>query len=127
MTHRICTATTKSGQPCRAPAVTAAGLCVSHAPEMRARVKEGQAKGGRRKATRERLSRAMPRDMAWLAERLSDAFDAVSTGRMEPKVGTALASIAGALVKTHEVGVLTAKLEEIDRRLKQAESDGKAA
>jgi hypothetical protein len=51
----------------------------------------------------------------------------IHRGDVKPQVGTALASVAGAIVKVHEIGELQVKLQDIDERLKAAEQTDKGA
>lgn len=124
--RKTCLGTKRDGTRCGSTALLPTGYCTAHSPGYREKRRADSARGGRRKANRERMSRNMPADMRTLAEDLTEVFRLVREGQLESKVGSALASIAGAIVKVHEVGVLTAKLEDIERRLRESEQASKA-
>ncbi len=47
------------------------------------------------------------------------ALKAVHDGTMDPKIGTAMATISNALVRIHEVGELATRLEDVEARMKE--------
>lgn len=128
MPRQQCTAKTKAGLPCRAPAV-ADGLCLSHHhdPAMRAKMRLGQSRGGAARSNANRSARMLPDDLKDVGQMLLQAMRDVRDGSLDPKIAGALAALSNSYRAIYETGTLAAKLDSIDERLKQAESDGKAA
>jgi hypothetical protein len=110
-----CTATRKDGRPCTALAVSE-GLCVGHAPQ----AQEARRRGGRASARSARLGRLVPPRLLAVYDMLELALGGVYDGEVDPRVATAMASLAGAMVR-----VLTAgELEERVRRLEGRDGEG---
>lgn len=122
MPHRICTATTKKGLPCRGPATSADGLrCLAHDPERSDQMKIAQAQGGSARSNANRAAKSLPDDLKDVAQMLLAAMRDVRDGKLDPKVASALASLSNAYRGIFEVGQVDAKLAEIDARLAAAE------
>ena len=121
MPRQQCTSETKTGKQCRAPAV-ADGLCLSHHPDYRDRLRLGQSRGGAARSNANRAARLLPDDLKGVGAMLLQAMRDVRDGSLDPKQASALASLANAYRGVFEVGTLDAKLADIDERLKAAES-----
>ena len=115
-----CKATTKSGKPCRAPAM-ASGWCMAHDPAMRERMRAGRTEGGRQKSNVNRARRALPSDLQALADRLVKAMDAVESGDMAAATAHALAALIGRYVDVVQAGTVAVKLDEMVERLEAVE------
>lgn len=92
--------------------------CFAHDPAMAERRAEGRRQGGAGKANTARARkhlRASALEPADVHGLLSGAMVKVATGHMEPGVGTALASMAKALVSIHETTLLTQRIEDLER------------
>jgi len=110
-----CQATRKDGRPCTAFAVRQ-GRCVGHLPS----AIEARRKGGRQRARIARLHSLVPTRLLTVYDALDDALKEVHGGKIDPRIATAMASLAGAMVR-----VLTAgELEERVRRLESRPSGG---
>lgn len=96
MTAR-CQAITKKGAPCTVPPLTGGQHCLHHAPN----AIELKRKGGRSHSNANRARRlyATPLTDAELVGLLSALLRDVMRGTTEPKVGTAAATIARALLE----------------------------
>jgi hypothetical protein len=112
-----CSAIAKSGSRCTTPVVAGSVFCWMHAPERAEGRREAARKGGKARANAERARKQIPDAMSAdeLSGWLSLLFKNVMAGRIEPKIGTAAASIARVL---HEVRHTT----EIEQRLAELES-----
>jgi hypothetical protein len=112
-----CRALTKDGQPCTA-FVVRDGLCIGHQPD----AARAQRKGGAATSNAERAAKALPKTLRWVSTTLTDALKKVARGELTPAQGSAMASIANALVHVYQV-------DEIDRHLrlieKQASDEGR--
>lgn len=122
MAHRTCTATTKAGMPCRAPATSADGrLCLVHDPDRRDQLKIAQAQGGSARSNANRASRRLPDDLKDVGAMLLTAMRDVRDGKLDPRTASALASLSNAYRGIFETGTLDQKLADIDSRLAAAE------
>ncbi len=111
-----CAATRKDGRPCTAWAGLN-GLCVGHRPE----AQEARRKGGRASSRAARLHNLVPPRLVGVYDALEAALGEVHGGDLDPRVATAMASLAGAMVR-----VLTAgELEERVRGLEESGEQGK--
>lgn len=124
MPRQQCTATTKTGVRCRAP-VTADGLCLSHHPDMRDKMRLGQSRGGSARSNANRAARALPADLKGVGEMLLQAMRDVRDDKLAPNKAQALAALANSYRSVYETGAVAVKLDEIDARLKAAETEGR--
>lgn len=112
-----CSATRANGEQCKATALPGRSLCWAHDPEHREKALEARKAGGYNSSRAARAAKRAPRDMRDLAEHLLQAVGEVHRGDLDPKKATAMASLAGALVKVHEAGEVNERLAELERRL----------
>lgn len=108
----MCQATRADGRPCTARALES-GCCFAHDPALQERRRAAYAQGGRNKATIARAQRAMPPTLRPVLDHLYTALEEVHAGTLEPRQASALASLAGAIAKLHEVAELDARLEAL--------------
>jgi hypothetical protein len=115
MTAERCTATTKSGNHCAARAWKD-GLCPWHHPD---KIKEISAKGGRNSSTRARAIKRLrgPQAMADLRDVLMEAFVETREGKLDPKVLTALATGARAILDVSGVATYDDQISDLKRQL----------
>ena len=113
-----CTALRKDGRLCRAKASGDPPLCVGHS----ATAKEGRQKGGRNRATKERIIKRLPADLRHLAEDMEAARKKVATGDFSPSQGTAIAALARATLSIYEFDALQL-LGQLEQAIKR-ENDG---
>ena len=113
-----CSAIARSGQRCQSAALPDSRYCWVHDPAKVEQRREASRKGGRNRGNRARAQKNLPDAMNAneMAGWLSVAFKQVLTGKLEPKVGTALATIAKALLEVHETTELEARLRELEAR-----------
>jgi hypothetical protein len=112
---RRCQARTKAGKPCPAPA-TKSGYCNIHSGAGRA-AELGRLGGLNNRylqhsADDEPLQ--IPQNGAEIRQLLAETMAGVKAGRVDPKIGTALAYIATPLLKAIEVGELEARVKELE-------------
>jgi hypothetical protein len=113
-----CAGYTKAGKPCQGTPLPGGTLCFVHDPAMAERRQQGSIKGGRGKSAKVRAQRQLrdsvmaPADVSGL---LSISMQKVATGVMEPGVGTALASMAKALMSVQETAQLADRLAALER------------
>jgi hypothetical protein len=106
-----CQAITQGGQRCRGKA-RPSGFCFSHDPALAQARQEGSARGGKNKTTEARAARLVPDTLRPVLFKVLQAMQDVSTGRMEPRVASALASLASVVVRIHEAERAEQPIEE---------------
>jgi len=103
-----CPAIRRDGALCTALA-GASGYCIGH----NSGAQEARRKGGHGKSRAERAGKLLPARLRPVAAMLEDALAEVHRGELDPKVATAMASLAGALVRV----ITSGEMEERLRRL----------
>ena len=111
-----CPAIKKNGDPCTARA-TGDGFCIGHSPN----ALEARRKGGAATSKLNRAKMLMPARLKPVSERLERALEEVHTGELEPRKATAMASVAGALVKVVTSGELEERVRMLESRVKKSE------
>lgn len=113
-----CKAKRRDGSPCRGKA-RPSGYCFAHDPELQTARQQGSKKGGQGRAKVVRLRRVLPADLARIFGQLETAMREVYSGDLEPKVGTAMASLASAMCKVLESGELRHEVDQLKERLEK--------
>jgi hypothetical protein len=113
-----CSAIAKSGSRCTVPVVAGSSFCYLHDPAMAERRREGAKKGGRNRSTKARAAAQIPEAMTAtdLAGWLSLLFTNVVEGHVEPRVGTAAATIAKVLLEVRTATAVESRLSELEAR-----------
>ncbi len=114
-----CTGTNAKHGPCGADAQPGRAFCVWHDPDRAEERARWRKQGGRASSKRERAKR----EIAVASGRLSDlpgvlyrALHKVETGEIEPGVGTAMATIARAVVTCQQAHELEDRLAALEAR-----------
>lgn len=111
----LCRATRKDGSPCRAVA-TRSGLCLAHDPSLDKQRSQARREGGRHKAKAVRLQKLIPPRLVPLFDKLELALDQVHSGDLEPRIASAMAALAGAMVRVLTSGELEARVRALEGR-----------
>lgn len=126
----VCTATTKSGKPCRAQALAGGTCCLMHSPERAAEVAAIRRAGGLNRRTKRAAGTAYPATLrsvgdvqALLEETLRDTVQQENSGA---RTG-ALARLASTALKALEVGELEERLAALEARLGLRETQQETA
>ena len=106
-----CASTRRDGEPCTAKA-GALGYCIGHAPG----ALEARRKGGRKASRAERAGKLLPARLQPVVSLLEDALGEVHRGELEPRAASAMASLAGALVRIITAGELEERLRVLEGR-----------
>jgi hypothetical protein len=99
-----CSAKTKSGADCRAPAVVGTNLCAFHSDPTRAA--ELGRMGGRKNrhyVETEEVTMAPPSTPQEVKVELAQAFADVRAGKLHPRIAMTMTALAGALLKSMEI------------------------
>jgi hypothetical protein len=115
-----CAAITRGGSRCASAVLAGSTFCWTHDPAAADRRIEAskKKKGGKARANAERARKMIPPAMTSdeLGGWLSLLFSNVMTGRIEPKIGTACATIARALLEVRTTTELERRIEELEQR-----------
>jgi len=119
-----CSATTRTGAPCRGVAIDALGLCVAHHPEYADARRRNASKGGRRGGRGRPVA-----ELAALRVENADIRERLLEGKLRPGVAAvAIQSIncdiraVSASLKAREQEELEQRLEELEQVMEQKES-----
>jgi hypothetical protein len=113
-----CQAIARSGSRCNSPVLPASQWCWVHDPAAADRRREASKKGGKARSAKARAAKQIPdaMDAETLAGWLSLLFTNVMAGRIEPKIGTACATIARILLEVRTTTELEQRLSELEAR-----------
>ena len=107
-----CVSDRRDGAPCTAQA-GASGYCIGHDPG----AVEARRKGGHATSRAERAGKLLPARLQPVISLLENALGEVHRGELDPRAASAMASLAGALVRTITAG-------ELEERLRALEAHG---
>jgi len=105
-----CTAPTKSGNPCRGRP-RESGFCFAHDPSTKDERNAARVKGGENSSRAARLEKLVPSRLSPTFDLLETAMKDVYAGRLDPRQASAMASLAGAMVKVIKAGEEEASTE----------------
>ena len=106
-----CVSTRQDGAPCTAQAGTT-GYCIGHDPG----AQDARRKGGHAASRSERAGKLLPARLQPMVSLLEDALGEVHRGELDPRAASAMASLAGALVRTITAGELEERLRALEER-----------
>ena len=106
-----CVSTRRDGAPCTAQA-GASGYCIGHDPV----AQDARRKGGHGKSRAERAAKLLPARLQPMVSLLEDALGEVHRGELDPRAASAMASLAGALVRAITAGELEERLRALEDR-----------
>ena len=106
-----CTSTRRDGLPCTAQAGTS-GYCIGHDPG----ALDARRKGGHAASRAERAGKLLPARLQPMVSLLEDALGEVHRGELDPRAASAMASLAGALVRAIMAGELEERLRALEDR-----------
>ena len=118
-----CLALRKDGQPCTAIAVRD-NYCFGHAPDLEAKRREARRRGGANTSRVARAKRLLPARLRPVAELLEKALGEVHDGNLDPRVASAMASLAGALVRVVSSGELEERVRQLEEQLPSQNGKG---
>ena len=108
-----CPGTRRDGSSCRAtPQLT--GWCFRHDPDREADRREASAKGGKNKSNVVRVRQLVPDRLIGTFDMLEKALGEVHDGSLDPKAASAMAGLAGAMVRVLSAGELEERLRKLE-------------
>ena len=113
-----CSGITRSGSRCDRPVLADRPFCLMHDPAAAETRREAARKGGRARSNQARARAATQEamDAAELGGWLTVLFKGVMTGRVEPRVGTAAATIARTLMEVRTATELETRIAGLEER-----------
>ena len=114
-----CKATRKDGQPCKGWA-QADGLCIGHSP----RYKDARRKGGYHSSKKHRADKLLPIRLRPILVLIERALLETYQGKLPERRATAMSTLANAIVKLYEAGVLEDRLQVLEDRILKGGSNG---
>jgi hypothetical protein len=108
-----CSATRKDGSPCTTQA-RASGFCFAHDPELAEKRRAAYSTGGSNKRTSRRIDKLTPASLRPVLDKLFATLDGLEDGTIEPRVGTAMASVAGVICRVYEASDLEMRLKTLE-------------
>ena len=111
-----CKGARRDGSPCQAPpaALGPAGFCWAHDPAQAESRRAARAKGGQNRATAKRVDKLVPATLRPVVGMLLAVLDEVHDGRLTPAQASAMAAVAGAVVKVYQVAELEQRVEALE-------------
>ena len=106
-----CTSLRRNGSPCTAQAGTS-GYCIGHDPG----ALDARRKGGHAASRAERAGKLLPARLQPMVSLLEDALGEGHRGALDPRAASAMASLAGALVRAMTAGELEERLRALEDR-----------
>lgn len=116
-----CRAIRRDGSPCQGKPL-ADGLCFAHSANAAA----NRAKGGRNRSRAARSLKMLPERLRPVANLLTKALDEVHDGTLDPRQASAMAALAGALVRVIQAGELEERVRALEAATRDA-SEGEAS
>ena len=98
-----CSAPTKTGKPCHGRPGES-GYCFAHDPSTKDERDAARVKGGENSSRAARLEELLPSHLRPMFDGLEAAMKELREGRLDPRQATAMASLAGAMVKVIKAG-----------------------
>ncbi|MBI4332366.1 MAG: hypothetical protein HY673_13920 [Chloroflexi bacterium] len=117
--RQLCHATRKDGQPCQAPALSD-GFCFGHSPALAEKARQARLRGGQNKAQAVRLRRLIPPRLAPIFDRLEQVLDELHSGKLDPRIGSSMATVAAAMCRLLAVGELEERVRSLEESSKNA-------
>ena len=99
-----CSAITKRGERCQGTPRPSSNFCFAHDPSLAPKRKAARVKGGKNSSRVARLEKLMPSRLRPVFDVLEKAMQDVHDGSLDPRRATAMASLAGAMVKVAQAG-----------------------
>ena len=117
-----CAGTRKDGRPCTARVMGAGDYCFAHDPARETERRAAREQGGRNKRTAARVDKLVPATLRPTLGTLLAAVDEVKDGSLTPGQASAMASLAGAIVRLYQTGVLEERIAGLEAVQEQADT-----
>jgi hypothetical protein len=114
-----CSERRKDGSPCRVRARPGRPFCAFHDPDLQEQREAARVSGGHGKRTAHRLDKLTPHSLRPVLATLFETLEGLKDGTVEPRQGTAMASVATAIVRLFEVSELEIRLRELEGQHEQ--------
>ncbi len=122
-----CKATRRDGSRCMGPANGSNGNCWIHDPANQAKAAAARSAGGRARAKTVRAEKLMPAKLRPVLDTLLEALEKVEDGRLTPQQASAMASLAGGIIKVYTSGTLEERLQALESAQTPGTTEGRWA
>ena len=112
-----CNATRRDGSPCTSPLVGASGPCFAHDRDRQAEMREARVRGGRGKGRLARVEKLVPGTLRPVLALLLDALEQTHRGELDPKIATAVAALAGAVVRVYTSATVEQQIADLQEQI----------
>ena len=115
---RICKSPNRTGEPCAAQHYRD-GYCRWHHPDLAVQRQAERAAGGAARSNRNRARKKIAEQAMSISDidgMLCSTLTDVAAGKMEPGIGTSLATIAKTVVAIRSTGELERRLEDLEHK-----------
>ena len=110
-----CAGVRVDGQQCRA-SPTNGGWRIGHDPALAEQRAEGRRRGGRNKSNAARTKKLLPARLEKVVNTLEKALEETHSGAIDSRVGSAMATLASALVRAYQIGNLEERVLKLEER-----------
>ncbi|MBI4332914.1 MAG: hypothetical protein HY673_16725 [Chloroflexi bacterium] len=107
----------KDGTPC-AGIPMPSGYCLAHDPGLKDKRREAARRGGQNKAKAVRLRRLIPPRLAPIFDRLEEVLDELHARKLDPRIGSSMATVAAAMCRLLAVGELEERVRSLEESSK---------
>jgi hypothetical protein len=114
--HSSCAATRKDGRGCTLATRPGSIYCFAHDPVLDEQRQQARAKGGRNKRSSVRAVRRLSPDLHDVLAALYSTLAGLQTGEADPRVASATAAVASAIVRVYGTAELEQRLEALEGR-----------
>ena len=124
-----CSGITKAGSRCTRPALSGQPFCLMHSPDAADLRREASRKGGRNRSATARARAMLPEamDAAEVASWLSLALKQTLAGKLDVKIGVAVATIGRAILEARQAAELDELSAEVERLRVELRRQGRSA
>ena len=120
----FCKAINKSGEPCKAQAMSGSDFCYRHNPEISDEEKLQASATGGAKLTKQRLERQVAtaqddvniRSLNGIVDLIDGNIRDVRQGNIDPRVSNAVVQNLNILLKVYELGIQDARIRKLEEK-----------
>ncbi|HAP89876.1 MAG TPA: hypothetical protein DCR15_09060 [Arthrobacter bacterium] len=113
-TASACEGTRKDGSACKGQALPSSAFCWAHDPANQGKVAQARSAGGKARSRARRADRLLPATLRPVVAQLLDAIGETHDGTLDARQASAMASLAGALVRVYQAGTLEERVAALE-------------
>lgn len=113
----LCNGIKQDGRRCTCPVVLASGFCFAHDPARREDADAGRRAGGRGRSNAARLQKNISPRVSAICDKLEPLIDQLRKGEVDPRVATAMASVARTMVQLESSAGVEERLRALESQM----------